>query len=133
MKPLPYLRRQAFRAVNDDTFWRPFAIVGLMAVIFFMLSGCATVSEDIEFIERTAAASATYSPNLPQMVFRVDDPDRFCKQLGASAEVGGVIFGCAEWRGRFVPGFCSIFVGKDAPEWTLAHERAHCKYGAWHR
>lgn len=109
-----------------------------------LLSACVS---DEEFARR----GATYAPNYPYDIVRVEDPHSYCKSIGARVKIGGVardgnsvriadlnitheshINGCADWGGKLVAGRCTIFVGNDAPEWLIQHEKFHCKYGDFH-
>jgi uncharacterized protein YceK len=106
------------------------AIAILAAVI---LSGCATVADDLDFQTRTAAANATPSPDYPALIVRVDDPDYTCRGMGSRAVSGLRIVGCADYMGRANAGMCTVIVGHDAPAWVVHHERLHCVYGAYHQ
>ena len=115
------------------TEWGWWALLAAVIVGGLLLTGCATVADDLDFIEQTARANATPSPNYPPMIVRVDYPDLVCTKLGAVKTQDGTIAGCADYKGVLRDYTCMIFVGSDAPAWIIAHEKAHCKYGKWHK
>ena len=127
-------RALAFLRRNEDRILRAFVGIGAAIILAGLIAGCASVADDIDFMTRTAAANATPSPNFPPLVIEVDDPDYVCRGIGATgASTDGYISGCADYVGRVNIWTCTIIVGKDAPEWVRAHERLHCRYGAWHK
>lgn len=98
------------------------------------LAGCQHLGAlDTPGEEEMARANATWTPNLPVMTIRVDDPHAVCVHAwGMQVGANRVIHGCSDPWGFKLPGFCAIVVPRDDPGWIEKHERRHCKYGRYH-
>lgn len=116
---------------RDPFKWPAIALTVLFVAL--LLGGCATLKDDEDFMQRTASANATPSPNYEPMVLMVEGADDICRRLGSVASKDTAIRGCAEYEGRIVPERCLVIVDVQAPAWTLFHEKLHCKYGRWHK
>lgn len=112
-----------------DVWCRRFVIVVVLPLLLFIVQGCATTPGE----KAQAISNSTPTPNYPPLVVKIQgDIHEACIGIGAALKPGGRILGCADYAGRYIPGFCLIFVPVGDPGWIEAHERLHCTYGGWH-